>query len=105
MLGCTGTSSARQKSHATSLGLPKLGHGGFAVNGVYVDNNAVPQHPSAELFESENGKGGRLWIIIDPSRDTKTEQLLTAVRSVHVETQRTFPDGFKVILSETGSSQ
>lgn len=98
---------ALQDKNHTRLRLvfPNWDAAGFAVNGIYVDNNAVPQHPSVELFETERAQVGRLWIIVDPSHDTTTEQMLTSVRGLHTETQRTFPDGLKVILSEAESSQ
>ncbi len=91
---------ALQDKNHTRLRLvfPNWDRTGFAVNGVYVDNNAVPQHPSAEWFEK--AQVGRLWIIIDPSHDSTTETLLNSVRGLHTETPRTFPDGLKVILSE-----
>ena len=71
----------------------------FSVNGVYVDNPSVPLHPSADWFDSEGRKFERLWIIVDPSNDGTTEHVLTEVRGLHIEAQRTFPDGLKVILT------
>jgi len=71
----------------------------FSVNGVYIDNTIVPVHPSAKWFDNEGLKFERLWFIVDPNHDSTTEHLLTSVRSLHIETQRTFPDGLKVILS------
>jgi hypothetical protein len=71
----------------------------FLVNGVYADNPGVPLHPSAEWFDIEGRKVDRLWIIVDPSHDGATEHLLTSVRGLHIEAQRTFPDGLKVILT------
>jgi hypothetical protein len=87
------------------LAFPDWNAEGFAVNGVYVDNNAVPQHPSAEWFDGEEARFGRLWIIIDPSHDSTASQLLTSLRTFHIQTQRTFPDGLKVVLLKAGSPQ
>jgi Dolichyl-phosphate-mannose-protein mannosyltransferase len=98
---------ALQDKNHTRLRLvfPNWDATGFKVNGIYVDNNAVPQHPSAKWFQSDKTHVGRLWTIIDSSHDSTTEQLLASVRGLHTETQRTFPDGLKVILSEAESSQ
>jgi mannosyltransferase len=81
------------------LAFPDWDAESFSVNGVYVDNIVVPLHPSAEWFDSEGPKFERLWIIVDPYHDSTTDQLLASARSLHIETQRTFPDGLKVILS------
>jgi hypothetical protein len=90
------------KNHARlHLVFPKWGGSNFAVNGVYVDNDSVPERPSAAWFEREAAEGGRLWIIIDPSHDNTTEQILRSVRALHIETQRTFPDRLKVILAQS----
>jgi len=95
----------RDKQHAQiRLAFPDWDHE-FAVGGVYVDDSAVPAHPSAKWFESENDQGGRLWIIIDPSHDSTTEQVLASVRGLHTVTERVFPDGLRVILSDAEPSQ
>jgi hypothetical protein len=81
------------------LAFPDWDAESFAVNGVYLDNPIVPVNPSAQWFDSEAPKFERLWIIVDPSHDSTTEHLLNSVRSLHVKTQQTFPNGLKVILS------
>jgi mannosyltransferase len=91
---------ARHYSDHTKLQLafPNWDGDSFAVNGVYVDNAIVPIHPSADWFDKEAPKSERLWVIVDLVRDDTTERLLTSARRFHIESQRTFPDGLKVIL-------
>jgi mannosyltransferase len=80
------------------LAFPDWDADSFAVDGVYVDNPVVPAHPSADWFDKEALESERLWVIVDLVRDYTTERLLTSARSFHIESQRTFPDGLKVIL-------
>jgi len=98
---------ARQDKHHTRLRLafPDWDAETFEVNGVYVNSIALQEHLSAEWLDSNGPKFERLWIIIDPYNDSTTEHLLSSIRSRHTRTQRTFPDGLKVILSEVGSSR
>jgi hypothetical protein len=81
------------------LAFPDWDGDSYAVNGVYVDNTIVPAHPPAEWFETEGAKAERLWTIVDLERDNTTERLLSSARALRIESQRTFPDGLKVILS------
>ena len=80
------------------LAFPDWDADSFAVNGVYVDNAIVPTHPSADWFDKDALKSERLWVIVDLVRDDTTERLLSSSRSFQIESQRTFPDGLKVIL-------
>src|SRR4029077_18797272 len=80
------------------LAFPDWDADSFAINGIYVDNPIVPIHPSADWFDKEGPKSERLWVIVDLVRDGTTERLLSSARSFHIESQRTFPDGLKVIL-------
>lgn len=80
------------------LAFPDWDAESFSVDGVYIDNTVVPTHLSVQWFDSEGTKFERLWFIVDPNHDSTTEHLLTSVRSLHMETQRTFPDGLKVML-------
>jgi hypothetical protein len=74
----------------------------FTVKGVYANDIALPEHLSPGWFDSEGAKFERLWIIIDPYNDSTTEPLLKSVRSRHTLTERTFPNGLKVVLSLQG---
>ena len=90
----------RNKDHSElHLTFPDWDGDSYAVNGVYVDNSIVPAHPSAEWFDTEGAKAERLWIIVDLNNDNTTEHLLSSARSLRIESQRTFPDGLKVIFS------
>jgi len=90
----------RDQNHSKlHLAFPDWDAKSFAVNGVYVDNTSVPVRPSAEWFDSTGAKYKRLWIIVDPNRDGTTEHLLSDVRGLRIEAQRTFPDGLKVMLT------
>ncbi len=92
-----------RKHYRLRLAFPNWDGETFAVNGVFVNNVALPEHLSADWFDSEGPKFKRLWIILDPYNDSATEPLLKSVRSRHIETQRTFPNGLKIILLLEGS--
>ena len=87
------------------LAFPDLDAQTFAVNGVFINDISLQQHPSAKWFESEGPKYERLWIILDPYYDNTTEPLLSTLASRHIEVQQKFPDGLKVVLSVAGSSR
>jgi hypothetical protein len=81
------------------LAFPDWDAESFSVNGIYLDNTILPAHLSSNWFDSEGSKFDRLWFIVDANHDSTTEQLLTSVSGLHVESQRAFPDGLKVILT------
>ena len=81
------------------LAFPDWDAESFSVKGIYLDNTILPTHLSSQWFDSEGTKFDRLWFIVDANHDSTTEQLLTSVSGLHVESQRAFPDGLKVILT------
>jgi mannosyltransferase len=83
------------------LVFPEWNKESFAVGGVYADNPAVPEHPSAKWFEVTGVKYHHLWVIVDSNHDSSTLGVLASLpRSFHTQNERKFPDGLRIILLE-----